>query len=238
VILDEQLPAANGSPQVGVNEPAPQRSVGRAALALDQAVRVDAPFHHWLIESSISPALVRSLLRDWPRDDDPRWRKEDGRNNRKWSMPAQDGAASRLVRALTTPSFCARIAALIGEREVLPDSGQFGGGLHAIPSAGFLKMHRDFRFHPDGRKRVANLLIYLNEGWKPKWGGALRLEHDGERVEYLPQAGRAVLFRTDVLGLHGHPEPLSCPEGVMRRSIAVYYYTREHGVHDKTTYIK
>jgi hypothetical protein len=221
-----------------VTESARGSSRARAVLALDQANRIDAPFPHWMIEDAISPTLLRAVLRDWPADADPRWRKEDGKANRKWSMPAQGGATGRLVHALTTTSFCARIAALIGEPEVLPDSGQFGGGLHAIPSTGFLKMHRDFRFHPDGRKRVANLLIYLNEGWKSKWGGALRLEHDGERVEYLPQAGRAVLFRTDAPGLHGHPEPLACPEGVMRRSIAVYYYTAEQGVHDKTAYVR
>jgi hypothetical protein len=222
----------------GVTEPVGQRSSGRSALALDKAQRLEVPFPHWVVDDAISPSLLRAVLRDWPANDDARWRKEDGKANRKWSMPAQDGAMGRLVRALTTPSFCAKVAAMIGEPEVLHDAGQFGGGLHAIPQTGFLKMHRDFRFHPDGRKRVANLLIYLNEGWKSRWGGALRLEHDGERVEYLPQAGRAVLFRTDVPGLHGHPDPLSCPDGVVRRSIAVYYYTAEQGVHDKTIYAK
>lgn len=143
----------------------------------------------------------------------------------------------RLVRALSTPSFCARIATLIGEPKVEADAGQFGGGLHAIPRTGFLKMHRDFSFHRDGRKRVANLLLYLNEGWQKDWGGALRLKF-GAEVEYRPIAGRAVLFRTDIPGVHGHPEPMTCPEGVMRRSIAVYYYTSERGTPDKTKYEK
>jgi hypothetical protein len=94
-------------------------------------------------------------------------------------------------------------------------------------------MHCDFRYHPTGRRRVANLLVYLNERWKPKWGGALRL---GD-VEYLPIGGRAVIFRTDQKDTwHGHPDPLACPTRLMRRSLAVYYYTRQTGVPDSTTY--
>jgi Rps23 Pro-64 3,4-dihydroxylase Tpa1-like proline 4-hydroxylase len=206
-------------------------------VALDQARCIDAPFRHWVIDDAVSPSLVDAINRDWPENDDPRWRKEDGRNNRKWSMPAQDGAAARLYRALQTPSFCARVAALIGEPKVEADTTQFGGGLHAIPPTGFLKMHRDFRYLPDGRKRVANLLIYLNDDWHQGYGGALRLQF-GKVVEYLPTAGRAVLFRTDIPGVHGHPDPLTCPPDRMRRSLAVYYYTAEQGVHDKTVYQK
>lgn len=213
-------------------------TVRRSVLALDRAVAHDAPFRHWVIDDAISPELLRLINRDWPADSDPRWRKEDGRFNRKWSMAAQDGSPERLLRALTTPSFCARIAALIGETKVESDATQFGGGLHAIPPTGFLKMHQDFKYHPDGRRRVANLLLYVNEAWKSSWGGALRLEKDGKHADYLPLGGRAVIFRTDRPGLHGHPEPMPCPEGVMRRSIAVYYYTSERGTPDKTKYVK
>jgi hypothetical protein len=33
------------------------------------------------------------------------------------------------------------------------------------------------------------------------------------------------VFNTDEWCYHGHPEPLAAPEGVMRRSVAIYYYT-------------
>jgi Rps23 Pro-64 3,4-dihydroxylase Tpa1-like proline 4-hydroxylase len=191
-----------------------------------------------VIDNAISPGALAAINRDWPKDDDPRWRKEDGRHNRKWAMPAGEGAAFRIARALSTPAFCARIAELIGEPSVEGDGGQFGGGLHAIPSTGFLHMHQDFKFHPDGRKRVANLLLYVNPEWSKAWGGALRLSHEGQTREYMPIGGRAVIFRTDRPGIHGHPEPLACPPHVMRRSIAVYYYTSERGTPDKTKYQK
>ena len=40
-----------------------------------------------------------------------------------------------------------------------------------------------------------------------------------------PIFNRMVLFATTDLAYHGHPEPLQCPPGVSRRSLALYYYT-------------
>ena len=42
----------------------------------------------------------------------------------------------------------------------------------------------------------------------------------------LPLFNRCVIFSTTSTSFHGHPEPLSCPEGRTRKSLALYYYTR------------
>jgi hypothetical protein len=36
-----------------------------------------------------------------------------------------------------------------------------------------------------------------------------------------------VVFTTTDTSFHGHPEPLACPEGRTRKSIALYYYSRD-----------
>ena len=36
-----------------------------------------------------------------------------------------------------------------------------------------------------------------------------------------------VVFSTTDSSFHGHPEALTCPEGVTRNSIALYYYAAE-----------
>jgi len=41
--------------------------------------------------------------------------------------------------------------------------------------------------------------------------------------EVQPLFNRAVVFNTDADSFHGHPDPLLAPEGVFRRSIALYY---------------
>jgi hypothetical protein len=41
----------------------------------------------------------------------------------------------------------------------------------------------------------------------------------------LPVFNRCVVFSTTDFAYHGHPEPLMCPEGWSRKSIALYYYS-------------
>ncbi len=42
-----------------------------------------------------------------------------------------------------------------------------------------------------------------------------------------PVASRVLIFTTDATSYHGHPEPMRCPEGVARRSLALYYFSVE-----------
>ena len=39
-----------------------------------------------------------------------------------------------------------------------------------------------------------------------------------------PLFNRAVIFNTDADSFHGHPEPLTTPPNITRKSIALYYY--------------
>ena len=73
-----------------------------------------------------------------------------------------------------------------------------------------------------------NFLIYLNKDWEEKYGGHLELwEKDMSKCvsKILPKFNRAAMFSTTGDSWHGHPEPLSCPEGNSRKSLALYYYT-------------
>ena len=48
-------------------------------------------------------------------------------------------------------------------------------------------------------------------------------------VKYSPLLNHALIFTTDERSLHGFPDPLTCPEGQSRKSLALYYYTVEQG---------
>jgi hypothetical protein len=43
-----------------------------------------------------------------------------------------------------------------------------------------------------------------------------------------PRGNRVVIFNTDADSFHGHPDPLQCPLGVSRKSLALYYFTVEN----------
>jgi len=49
-------------------------------------------------------------------------------------------------------------------------------------------------------------------------------------VKIPPLFNEALIFRTDEISYHGFPDPLRCPEGESRKSLALYYYTVESGV--------
>jgi Rps23 Pro-64 3,4-dihydroxylase Tpa1-like proline 4-hydroxylase len=118
---------------------------------------------------------------------------------------------------------------LTGIRGLIPDPYFGGGGFHKIYKGGRLGIHTDFRAHPTLRlQRRLNVLLYLNEGWESAWGGALELWDKQMKCkvqEIQPLLNRCVVFNTDESSFHGHPEPLTCPESVSRKSIALYYYT-------------
>jgi len=42
-----------------------------------------------------------------------------------------------------------------------------------------------------------------------------------------PYLNHALVFNTDETSYHGYPDPIQCPDGVQRRSVALYYYTPE-----------
>ncbi len=161
--------------------------------------------------------VLRSINEQWP----VQWTKEHGKNQSKWNTQALPPAARALVEAITTKS----VVELTGIPNLIADPTLFGAGLHCIPPGGFLRMHVDFNTHPKGWHRRVNYLIYLNERWEDEWGGALKLG-DAQSASYMPRGGRAVVFETTDDSWHGHPEKLLCPEGVQRRSLALYFYTK------------
>lgn len=195
------------------------------------------PFPHWIADGFLGREFVTKINKEWPPKEDPRWRHEDGKAGRKSSIIFPNRLplyAQIVVEELTEHPFLDVLSELCG-RKLLPDpwihtapknSPLLGGGLHEIHIGGRLGVHVDFEQHPTGLRRVANLLIYLNEDWWSKnWNGQLLLSNAGMDKQITPLGGRAVFFLTTPESLHGHPYPLACPEGKTRRSLALYYYS-------------
>jgi len=72
----------------------------------------------------------------------------------------------------------------------------------------------------DGRRLT--VLLYLNPGWTPAMGGALRVTEpsSGQQVDILPQAGRLAMFYSESVA----HEVL--PTFGDRHAITVWYYDR------------
>jgi hypothetical protein len=193
------------------------------------------PYPHIVIDDFLEPEAAEAAIAEFPPLDPERWNNYLHINERKFSNtdPATWGPTlQRILEELNSPRFVQFIGTLLGVDELIPDHSLEGGGLHTSTRGGFLNMHADFTVHPHNRnwQRRANLILYLNEDWEPEYGGDLELwSTDMKRcVEKVsPIANRVLIFTTDATSFHGHPEPMRCPEGTARRSLALYYFSIE-----------
>lgn len=183
-------------------------------------VNYERPFRHVVMDGFLSPETVLRINAEWPIEN---WLKEDGKANLKWSTNALPPSAQEVVKSIDVKM----MEKATGIEGLFLDEELFGAGLHCIPRGGFLKMHVDFNRHPKGWHRRVNLLIYLNQEWRDEWGGHLQLGRGADAKLIAPLGGRCVIFETNDSSWHGHPVPLNCPEDVQRRSLALYFYTKD-----------
>jgi hypothetical protein len=99
---------------------------------------------------------------------------------------------------------------------------------------GNLNPHLDYSIHPKiGLQRKINIIIYISSTLTEEHGGHLGLwESDSQKnslgnliTSIQPKFNRAVLFDTTQNSWHGMCTPLNQPEGIFRKSLAVYYLT-------------
>ena len=135
-----------------------------------------------------------------------------------------------LMSYLNSEKFLSFLQIITGiGQTLLPDPYFVGGGLHETKKGGMLKLHADFNKHSKtGLDRRINVLIYLNKNWQETYGGAFELWDKtltNCEEKLYPIFNRLAIFSTTDFSFHGHPDPLSCPENLSRKSIALYYYS-------------
>jgi Rps23 Pro-64 3,4-dihydroxylase Tpa1-like proline 4-hydroxylase len=135
----------------------------------------------------------------------------------------------KFILFLNSKYFINLIENISGIKNLHPDPDLIGGGIHAIGENGYLKLHTDFNWNSKlNMHRRLNLLIYLNESWLESWKGDIEIWNanvSSKVFSMSPVLGNALVFETNDISYHGHPEPLLCPSDKFRKSIAIYYYT-------------
>jgi hypothetical protein len=193
------------------------------------------PFPHVVIDDFLEPEAAELAMKEFPPLDDDVWNNYVHANERKYAHNNPDTwgpTLQSILQGLNSERFVRFVSDLTGFEGLVPDESLEGGGLHQSTTGGFLNIHADFTVHPHRQRwrRRANLLLYLNEDWRPDYGGDLELwSSDMKRCEtkIAPKGNRVVIFTTDVDSYHGHPDPMRCPPGVCRRSLALYYFSIE-----------
>lgn len=193
-----------------------------------------SPFPYVVMDGFLPEDIAERVLGEFPAPDAIEWTRYNGEEQRKLESKSEDQLppfTRSLLSQMNSSKFVSFLEELTGIEGLIPDPHYWGGGLHQINRGGHLKIHADFSLHP-GMKihRRINLLLYLNKDWKDEYAGKLELwDRDITRCEakITPTFNRCVVFNTTDYSYHGHPDPVACPRGMTRKSIALYYYTRE-----------
>lgn len=190
------------------------------------------PFPHIVIDNFLPEFVLDNILTEFPKSGDIDWQKFENKAEKKLANKHEKNMGDNtrsLLYQFNSSTFIEFLEGITGIEGIIPDPHFEGGGLHQIERGGYLKMHVDFNRNNKLRlDRRLNLLLYLNKDWKEEYGGYLELwdkEITQCEKKILPVFNRLVIFTTTDFSYHGHPEPLTCPEGWTRKSLALYYYT-------------
>ena len=203
------------------------------------------PFQHIVFDGILPDELIARILADFPsavRENathDKVFTIGYGGDHKRQIMPEDCDRFSReLFLFFNSRPMLQFLEGLTGIDSLLPDPYFTGGGYHEITKGGRLGVHADFRINPQLHvQRRLNMLIYLNPEWNDDWKGQLELwsrdmKECKQRVS--PLLNRCVVFNTEADTWHGHPDPLEVPDGISRKSIALYYYTASRRVYEET----
>jgi len=209
------------------------KGVGRE---LAQAYAAAEPFPHIAIDDFLSDSVIDLYLNHFPKRPDPDsqvFNRDQERFKTSYQPDYLEPRLRMLFYAFNARPFIRVIENITGIKQLIPDPYYLGGGFHEIANGGHLSVHADFNHHkPMNLERRVNVLIYLNRDWKDEYGGQLELWRTdmSEKVQSItPIANRCAIFTTTQESMHGNPQPIAHPDGVTRKSIALYYYTATWG---------
>lgn len=193
------------------------------------------PYPHIVLDDVLLPEVFARAVEEFPGTRDEFWQGYLHVNETKYANkePNTWGPTLKAIaEEFVSPEFVRFLGELTGIENLLPDWSMDGGGLHQTLRGGHLNIHADFTSHHEHENwaRRVNILLYLNEEWLEEWGGKLELWNKDMtecRGRVTPAGNRMLVFTTAADTFHGHPDGLTCPEGMARRSMALYYFTEQ-----------
>lgn len=199
------------------------------------------PFRWTTLEGFFKPEKAEEILAAYPAISEGKWNGTtyiDQKNKFTQTSFDPGSVMDRAFGELNSEAFRKWLERVTDVIDLEGDPKLFGGGLHQSIRGAFLNVHVDYNYHPDTKHhRRLNVLVYMNKDWKEEYEGHLELwDLTGKEKRLLgrvpPSFNRMAMFETNEISFHGHPKPLNTPEGVNRKSLAVYYYTATRPEHE------
>lgn len=189
------------------------------------------PFQHLVIKNFLNEEYVEKLHELFPTNvNDSEWYKYENPIEVKYAHDNINLLPDDLKNYfyfLSSNQLVSTISKLTGIHNLEYDEYLHGAGLHAHPRYGRLSIHLDYEKHPiSGKERRTNIILFLTKNWNSEWGGANELwdqEVKNRIVKNDVEFNTAIIFKTNDISWHGVPDIMTCPEGILRKSLAFYY---------------
>jgi Rps23 Pro-64 3,4-dihydroxylase Tpa1-like proline 4-hydroxylase len=196
------------------------------------------PFPNVYLDSFFRPDIYKEIQNNFPSSESDIWKTPSNIHTIRKSVPKQGALGlreylfsenqRRILMEFNSGLFIQFVERLTGISGLIPDPYFAEGSFAMSRRGGILDIHADFSHHDKlGLERRVNLLIYLNDDWHESYNGSLNFyDQDLNCIKKIyPLGNRVAIFSTSDISFHGFPEPITCPENVVRRSINMYYYT-------------
>ncbi|MFS0772095.1 2OG-Fe(II) oxygenase [Sphingomonas sp. 1P08PE] len=216
--------------RTGLVDPVGAREKGSELAARYAAA---APFPNIMIDDFLPPAILDMALAEFEAARSTLEADEFDRSQERFKASFNPDVLPERLRNLfysfNSKPFIRVLENITGIRGLIPDPFFVGAGIHEIRQGGHLSIHADFNHHKMmNLERRINVLIYLNKDWQDDYGGQLELwdtQMTKKEHSIVPLFNRCVIFNTTSNSQHGNPNPITHPDGITRKSIALYYYT-------------
>lgn len=205
--------------------------------AVENADFFEFPYKHLVLDNFFSNRLAQRCLDHFPGMNESSWEFANDKDieikyrslwQSEFDIP--EGIVDA-VRVLNSAPILRAMSDRFKIQKIIPDPYFTGGGLNVTKSGGLLDVHVDGNYHDaTGLNRRLNALVYLNPNWQSGWGGEFGVYDEKGEVclkEIAPLFNRLIIFDTHDKSFHGLPSPLNFPPDELRRSILLYYYTKE-----------
>ncbi len=195
----------------------------------------NSPFDHCVVDNFFTKDIADRLSKEFiPYDSDMWFFYKNPIENKKalndWNVFPQ--TTYKAFAELQGDKILNILSNAVGKR-LYVDPGLHGGGWHIHGVGGNLNPHLDYSIHPKmGLQRKLNIIVYMSQELQPDlhgghlglWRNDTATNQPGDLlVEIEPIFNRAVIFDTTQMSWHGMSRKLNQPDGIYRKSLAVYY---------------
>ena len=206
------------------------------------------PFKHLYIDNAFSKNIANDCLKNFPSETSKNWIKTNDkdieikyRSNWQSEFDIPEGIID-VIRVLNSSLILKAISNAFNIKKIIPDPYYTGGGLNMSTKNGKLDVHVDGNYHDaSGLNRRINVILFLNKKWQKNWLGEFGLYNSTGTIcekKIEPLFNRLIIFDTHDFSYHGLPDPINFPKKHPRRSVILYYYTKESRPKDKTKFLK